>query len=116
MGERSSTHAAGPGPVGPAAVSVNTATPHAAPIQAQRTRGRTDERLIGTLGRGLYGRHGRPPGINVLPRNAENTKASRTADTRDVTTRGIAVLAVLAVSPGCGTDEPTACEGFEDRK
>ena len=26
------------------------------------------------------------------------------------------MLAVLAVSPGCGTDEPTACEGFEDRK
>ena len=58
----------------------------------------------------------RPPRINVLPRNAENTKASHTADTRDVTTRGIALLAVLVVIPGCGTDEPTVCEGFADRK
>jgi hypothetical protein len=33
-----------------------------------------------------------------------------------VTTRGIVLLAVFVVIPGCGTDEPTSCEGFADRK
>ena len=33
-----------------------------------------------------------------------------------MTTRDIALLTVLVVIPGCGTDEPTACEGFADRK
>jgi hypothetical protein len=33
-----------------------------------------------------------------------------------VTTRSIALLAVLVAFPGCGTDESTPCEGFADRK
>ena len=43
-------------------------------------------------------------------------EASHTADTRDVIARGIALLAVLVIIAGCGTDEPTACEGFAARK
>jgi len=56
---------------------------------------------------------GRPRRVTVL---AWELEASHTADTRDVIARGIALLAVLVIIAGCGTDEPTACEGFAGRK